>query len=146
MAAGRVVEELAEVPFDGGIVWQAPVPIDERDEEQMMRQVGSMAERQEVGPRDPQQPHQHSADDRDEGRGLGRTPFGARSQHADGRGRRGDRRQQDSRGPDGCAEPIEEVRDDDGSGEEGKRGRSEDLGSGQRGRLDGRSSRGILIQ
>ena len=76
VCAGRVVEEFAELSFHRRVVRESPVTLDEIDEEQVVRQVGPVSERQQFGPRNPQQPHERDDDHGDEHGGIGAVPEG----------------------------------------------------------------------
>ena len=58
--AGRVVDHLAEVHARHGVVRQAAVLLDEGQEREVMREIGTAAGRQEVGPRAPHQPRERA--------------------------------------------------------------------------------------
>ena len=74
LTARRVVDHLAEVGLDLWLVDQAPVPLDVVDEEQMMGNVDTGAERKQGRPRQPQQPRQYRCDDDDQRHDLAARP------------------------------------------------------------------------
>ena len=74
MTAGRVVHHLPQVGAELWVVRQAPMLLDVADEQQMMRQVRSGPGRQQVAPREPQEPPENGDDDGDECRQTGAIP------------------------------------------------------------------------
>jgi hypothetical protein len=112
--AGRVVDHLAEIRAGTGIVDQAPVLFEVREEREVVREVRTGARREKVGARAPHQPGERDEDDRserDETRGVwhGATP---EPQPHPGRG--DDRDREDGERRDGHADPVGEVCGDDG--------------------------------
>ena len=63
VTARRVVDHVADEQRVGGTVRKTPVPFDEIDELQMMREVTAAADRQELGPGKPDERRQDTEDD-----------------------------------------------------------------------------------
>ena len=67
MGAGRVVDHLAEIRAERGIVHEPAVPLDVREQREVMGEIRSAAGRQKIGTRAPHQPAERGSDDRGEG-------------------------------------------------------------------------------
>ena len=113
----RVVGHLAEV-FDGArVVRQLAVPLDVVDQDQVMGQVRSAAERQERRPCEPEQRRQRRAANEQEGECLVETPTKVAAKPHERHERRDNRRPCADPRPNAEPKAIEEIRRRERSGE-----------------------------
>ncbi len=132
VAARRVVDHLAEIFVERGVVREPPVALDVLEQRQVMREVGAAAGWQKVGARAPEQPRERGGDAAEERGERGGVARGQPTQPDEHRRRGAGGAHQNRQRPDGKPDRIGQVRGSDRRGEKRECGRRDSLRADER--------------